>query len=445
MELKQIVFLFFFALLLQANFVSSRTNSITLGIGSSVDMDERDSDNGTEDYQKISVSPLFHFQSLGQKDDFQLYIKPSFKNDLESSESDWDANVFVEGNKKISKSWSLGVSNLFVRSDYYGEAVQGGSPQGDTETANLSPDEGRRRYVKNTAKINSQHVYGDKKKISINFEYSLLRNKESATRNYDDFDRYSLAIEQDHRVNVFSSVGYGLEYVYGDFEPTNREIAVRDDDAEEDVQEYRGSMFVAVHPDKKNDVIIDYNFNVFTYDTGSNDSSINNVQLQWKNHCSKRVNTTLGAGVSYIAEENEDAIWGGNGLGGVEYLSKKGSVLFSIEKRYDVENFSGSDQQELLDIWDISVRAKHRLTKKLNTSAKLFYTYEDHDFNSASNSGYTSELFGGDLGFELQFAQYLYASLHYYYLQKESDYKEDEYDEHRVLFSLNWRKEVARW
>ena len=146
--------------------VMARNSILTGGLALSYDYQDRSGDDQSQtldfdadDYSRLVLTPLIRYVSSSQRDRFELSYSPEISRDLDDSETDWNDNVFLAANRDITKAWQLYVSDQFLRSDtaYTANAPNVGvtvANQGQQPVApQLSQDQGRRRYYRNTFNV----------------------------------------------------------------------------------------------------------------------------------------------------------------------------------------------------------------------------------------------------------------------------------------------------
>jgi hypothetical protein len=470
----------------------ARVNTMTTGLSTSYDFYDRSSeptatdpaatlptanttDTDEDDYSRIAVSPLLIFVSDSQENHFELRAAPSIKYDLLGSQTDWDNDLFVSAIHSLNKSWQLNISNAYLRSDYQNTLLENAAAT-DTQntqdtTPELSSDLGRIRYWRNTLTAGSTYNYDQESKVAVGGDFIVLRNDESATDSYDDYDRYAFHLKNDHRFNDTWKTITNLSLVRGDYEPTNLETPVAESETiapetsaaadtnnfSNDLTEYHFLATLENHQFLHNTLLLNYNYIGAHYDEALIDTGeIHQSRLSWKREFSKRLNTTLGAGPSYEKTSGYDANWGGNGIAEVNYLLQHGSFTFGVEKRYDVDNFSGTDERGIIDYWDTHLLLNYQLTEHVSINGRLAYRYEDRTDSTISPDDpltseastlatYHKDKISTGLGLRYEFLRYYSAGLNYTFTSQDSERIEDDYDDHRLLFTLAWKQEWLRW
>ena len=61
--------------------------------------------------------------------------------------------------------------------------------------------------------------------LQVGFSYILLRNDDTSFRGYEDYDRYVVSLRDEHRFNPIWKSIVDFQYVIGDFDPTDPEVA----------------------------------------------------------------------------------------------------------------------------------------------------------------------------------------------------------------------------
>jgi len=453
----------------------ARTGSLTLGVATSFDAQEQtydavvDPDNPDiiiieeriEEYRALGFTPSVGIVSTGKDDRLELRLAPTFKYDLEESDTDWDANILLAAEKAFSQNWQLRASNSFIRSDYANQLVVDDPEQlfpeepVDLGDAELADDPGRERYWRNTSRIDSSHSYGDDRSAGIGVDYTILRN-ESASSTRTEFDRYSLRLSNGHRLNPFWKSLAGFSLVRGEYQEEQRTVREGSEPLNDDLWEYRANIGFENDSFRLNRLLFNVSYTGARYDADDRvESDIYESQLTWRREWSRTWSSALGGGATYYDDGNQDG-WGGNGLIDINYRERFSSAGFSLTKGYDVDNFSGSNESSLVDSWDARLRASHQLLESLSIDGQLSYRHEERSFPVLLPSeqdgifeelrdGYTEERYAAAVGMSYSFLRYYRARIGYTYTEQDSDRPGEDYDDHRVLVSLSWQQEWLRW
>lgn len=472
---------------LSPGLVVAGANSLSAGITVSYDYDKRLPEESTQDdsrYQRISINPSLEYNySASPRDTLGIRVAPSIKYDLEESETDWNYNdLLISFSKGLTKYWDINGSNSFLRSDDQGAGEPvgvGGVGQEDqevqveiddsTSAPELSNDPGRNKYWRNDLQLGSNLTYAEGSSIYFGFGYTVLRN-DSDTDSYEDYDRYAYRLSNNHQYSPIWSSSFGGSYIVGDFEEADSNPTIVDQsetiseisglagNSSSDVEEYGVDVSLNNYSFRNNVLSVSYNYSGSEYeDPLQNDSDVHQGRLTWQKDYSKKLSTTIGAGPSYQKVEGQDSNYGGNGIVSIDYRIKHGSIGFALEKGYDIENFSGTDERGVVDVWDVDLSAGYRLNRDLSLSSGLNYRNEKRDELLPLGSGLgepngearvteiTKDIYSLDLGLSYSFMRFYSASINYTFLRQESDQVTDEYDDHRIVLSLSWSQELLRW
>lgn len=428
-----------------AETVLARNTILTGGLDFSYDYQERDRDNENAptlvdeddgDYNQLRISPLMQIVSSSQRDRFELTVQPGVNYDLDDSETDIDENYFVSAERFVSRKWRVSGSNRFFRSDY-------DDTEQDVEEIrpDLTEDIGRRRYYRNTLNLGSDYFYGQDSLVNFGASWIVLRNDDD-TGEINDYDRYRVGLRNEHRVNVRWKTIADFAVVRGEFEETDPT------DISEDLYEYYGELGVENNSFANNPLTVTYNYLGTRYDDDLQDySDIHQLLFSWRRDWSPQFFTVVGAGPSYEKTEGRDENWGSNAIVEADYQFQKGSYRFILEKGFGTNNFAGDDELGVVDFWDARFFYVRQLTRNLTFDCQLaFYTEERDDPTFVAGSDDIQEdRYTAGFGLAYNFLRYYTASLDYSYFTQDSDQPEDNYDDHRIVLTLSWLKDLMRW
>ncbi|MGB3209925.1 MAG: outer membrane beta-barrel protein [Desulforhopalus sp.] len=453
---KMITFLAILILALLPAVSHARDNNLRVGLSTSFDYFDRSFDDRSDDddYQRIVLSPMVEFKSLSERDSFTLRAAPGIRYDLDDSDTEWDSNFDLAADRYFTRSWQLGVSNNFLRADYSDtdtdlsidptEASQEIAPSNDPQ---LSPDRGRRRYWRNKVALFSNHFYREDSLIRLNGNYIALRNDESGFRGDQDYDRYTVGILNNHRFNAKWKTNADFRFVRGDFEPSDSNVTTANDELSDDVKEYYLGFGLDNESIANNLLSLNYNFVSTKYDEDlQDDGDIHRMRLIWRRDFSSRMYTKLGGGPTYWKTEGRDSEFTWNGIAEFDYkVVEHGFLNFQVEKSTDVDNFSGSDERGIVDTWYSRLSGSYRLQKDLTLSGRLAYLYEDREDPQVNTGDIHKDRYTAGTALRYTFWQYYTAGIDYTYTTQDSDRVGDNYDDHRVLLTLSWEKDVLHW
>ena len=460
-------------------------------------VNESELDRGREDeYQSIILTPMLHFRSLSEKDSFELRTAPGIRYDLDYEEFEWDNNLYIAASRFFTRSWQLRASNYFIRSDSYDRSIgftgepeappeptEGVTQPTDPQDPELSTDLGRTRYTSNTLNLFSDYFYMEDSLLQVGFSYILLRNDDTSFGGYEDYDRYVISLRDEHRFNPTWRSIVDLQFVRGDFDPTDPEVVdavvgelapdadptPTDDQLSNDLNEYHLLLTAENDSIIHNPLSLTYNYIGAKYDAPlRNDSDIHQMRFTWRRDFSPQMYTRLGIGPSYEKTEGRDENWGGNGIVEWNYQVERGNFNFLLDKRYGVDNFSGSDERGAVDSWDGRFSFNYLLSQNLSLNGSLGFIYEDREdpvvalgrvlstedpqaaLANEDLTGldeYHRDIYVAGAGLSYTFMQFYTASIYYAFTKQESDRVgiSDNYDDHRLLLTLSWEKDLFRW
>lgn len=440
-------------------------------------------DNSSEQKEKdkernaaLGIRPIIQFLSESRQGTFELRSASGIKHDFIDSEFDWEVDLYLSAEQTLSRNWKLSASNTLLRLDQHdpldwSSDVQGEAEQVDSESpaSELAEDRGRSRYWLNTLNILSGHPYGEESQFGLGFNFRMLRNDETEVRGYEDFDRYEIGFKQRHRFDAAWKAGADFSVIRGDFDPIALDTAGEDEtsatestpddeDLSDNLREYRLKTLVGNNSFRRNDLSLAYSYIGARYDEAAqDDSDIHEGRLVWQHEVSRHLSTKLGAGPSYEKTEGRDASWGGNGIAELKYKFRPGSLSFTLEKGYDVDNFSGSGERGVVDFWDLRSALDYRVFKNLFLNGHVAYRREDRRNTSATDEpaaeeeediageDYGTDRYSTGAGLRYVFLQDYSTSCNYTFVRQDSEKTGDDYDDHRLVLMVSWQKQWLRW
>lgn len=427
--------------------------------------------------QQVSIGPLFIFETTSTTDGLTVRYYPSFVYDFEDSQSDIDHDFLLTAYRDFSRQFRVELSEGFIYSD---------DPELIETDTTSDFNRARRRYWTNDIGINTSYSYNTGSTFGTAYTYRILRNTGNSLDGHDEYDRHSVDLSLEHRLNARWNVSLFTGYTRGLFEPPEPELIERTEtvlegispgitdgivtaELSDDVTEYEiGGTVNWIYSPRKT-FLISYAFLTSDYDSfRRNDSYVHNLTFGTQYQHTRRLSFEFGAGPSYEKTENFDSNLDYNGHLNLNYdIAERTSISAGIEKGYDQENFSANDsilagERGLTEFWNYDVDFSHALTT--NLTATLFGLYRDEKQKSNLitfvDSAGTDNLLastvreettttrktyeaGGSL--EYTFLRWYTAALRYTFRKQDSDIILDSYDEHRVYLTLTFEKELFRW
>jgi hypothetical protein len=480
---------FLSTLLLTSN-SEARLNILTLRITTGYDYTETNYDRDETDEaipsqnqrsKKLSIGPMFVFNSSSSLDQLSIKYRPSYAYDLENSKSDVDHNFALSGYRNFSKELRTDISDNFIYSD---------DPNLITDDSSSDYNKGRKRYWTNTFNTTSTYTYGKQSFFGGGYTYRILRNDDTGIGGYEDYDKHSADIFLTHRFNTTWNIESGLSYTRGLFDPPDQEVvelvedgleSVAEDstdgidtsDLSNDLSEYHANAAVnwVFAPTKT--LQTRYTFSASNYEAIlRNDSILHNLSFGAQYTYSKLLSFSLGGGPSYEKTDTYDANWSYNANFDFKYtFSKRTSFSASAEKGYEQDNFSSNNtqlgrDQGLTEFVDWQLNFTHKLLKDVDLS--LFASYRDehqenivHGIVTVVEEGtdlegtdredlrelsvFSRDIFRGGLTLTYEFMQHWSTAFNYTYRRQNSERINDSYDENRAFLTLSVQDEIFRW
>lgn len=468
---------------------SARENSLTGGMSISYDYNTRSEDkvaddpatpvdeslqngNSDRDYRSITITPLVKYISRSERDSLELRAAPGLKYDIKESETNWDYDLYAGADRFFTRAWQMRLSDSYIRTDYSqtnfssdrGVTDSGGNPV-TTGSDELSPDLGRRRYWTNTLSLFSDYTYWEDSLFQVGVNYVALRNDDTGVNGYDDYDRYTLSLLNEHRFTSIWKTITDLSFVRGEFDTADQPVVVdvngqdiqQNAQLSDDVKEYRATLTVENSSFAQNTLSLMYSYVGSRYDDEAlNDGDIHQMRVTWKKDYSPHMYTVVGMGPSYQKTEGREADWGGNGTVEWNYVLEQGNLNFLLDKRYDVNNFSGNGDRGFVDTWETRFSFNQNLLESLGMNGFLSYIYENRktpqatqDATVATDQALFEEFYrnrySAGLGFSYSFMKFYSVDLNYIYTKLDSERTDEGYDDHRVYLTFSWNRELYRW
>jgi hypothetical protein len=161
-----------------------------------------------------------------------------------------------------------------------------------------------------------------------------------------------------------------------------------------------------------------------------------------------------------VKTQGLDGTWGYNAY--LTFMKQYEHLAYSLQldKRYETQNFSGTDESGLTDAYNASANLAYQYTEALGLNLFGRYTRESQidpqgDYRDAvtgvlveSTTGditYDKDIYQAGLGLNYAFARWYTAGVKYVYYVSDGQLDSDQYTDHRVLFTLSASKELWRW
>lgn len=458
-----------------------------------------ESRDDADDYEKIFVRPMIMLEALSEKDSLLLRYEPSFYYDNINDENDVNHSASLAVSKLLTNKWQLQLSDRYeIRDDAeqldsatdYTTTVdpQRASTVDSADEGNpdqLSTNLGRRRYTTNNLQLLSEYTYREDSTFSLGYSNSLLRNDDNIDLSNQDYDKHDALFAIGHRWNNIWKMNFEGHYIRGLFDipalddPENAaavaaiETAIDQnvrstdpaDDLSDDVTEYNAAVGLNYLAIPRQPLSLEYSLASYDYDSDlQDDTDIHNLTLGWQWQYTPHLSFNAGAGPSYVVTDNQDDTWGYNGNLGTRYQLERSIFSLDVQKALERQNFTGQTiDNGLIDYWDARASFSYKLLASTTVSLFAGYRYEDQDeltlanivaTQSASSSlqadaaqleEINTKRFTTGCSLTYAFWQWYALDLSYNYADQISDRPDDEYDEHQVMLTLSFAKELFHW
>ncbi len=485
------IIMFVLALVLAASPAWSRTIIIIGGLTIGGDINERryhdEDQDKTEkkstnasirnreegDAQRIFISPRITIQSVGVRDDLKLSYAPTAKYDAITDASNIDHLVLLQGKRLLTRDWSLSLSERFVSADNLSRTTSNGQESQPAAEATsiaatelprdqLTTDIIHQRYYTNDASLHSDYTFTRDSTVGGGYGLNILRN-DTADGTYSEFNRHELTTGLGWRASQSWKLAWDGWYVIGDFLPREQsaetEGAVVSGPTEEDLREYRSKARLTYFLNGHTSFPLSYDFKHTDYLGERSDTGIHELLLGWEHGGKNDLRLLFGAGPSYIKVADQLSSWDYAGYAGLGKKWPHGHLACRLEKKFDTDNFNGTDNNGLVDIYQGLVQYTHQLSEALEGKLSLVLRDERRldpqgqydqtdttvDSETAAKDEYRKRRYQAGMGLTFRFWQHYALSSDYTFARQEADLADDAYDEHLVQVSLSMEKEWWRW
>ena len=453
---------------------------------------QTDPDKG--DKQQYGIWPEVTVTSQGIKDSYSFRYAPVFKYDDKTSENEVDHYLDLYGEQFITRNWTVSLDNRYQQTDDPSlqsnnvaldtttvagtgqtetsqtetSQTEQSSTSGNTESQGISPDEelsrdqGRQRYWVNNLRLETNYAFGEESGVGGGYGFKVLRN-DSDDSNYREYDRHNVFANFDYRYSQAIRSSVLLNYVKGLYDDAIDPIT--EESVSGDLDEYRATLrFDYLHGPVDFFPFV-YNFVGVKYDNEiQRDSYAHEFTVGWKQDFDSRTHLTFGGGPTYVNGEGVKGEWDYNVY--LDFIRDFAHSSFNLfmEKKYDTQNFSGSNTDAgFKDTYNARADYTHQFTQGFSGNIFARYRWESNldpqgdAFTTASgDSEVTGEESIGDISYDkniyevgagltYDFLRYYNARLRYSYYVSDGELDRDQYNDHRILFTLSASTDLWRW
>jgi hypothetical protein len=452
-----------------AGYALARQTVVTGAVGTSYDYRDRtydqknidDDDEG--DVQKISIGPTIEVVSTGVYNTLNLRYSPKLAYDFVDDDNEVDQLLNASSEHRLTKDWSLTLLEDFI----YSDDPDSMSASSEKSAANgssgvLSRDISGRQYWTNTAGVRTSYALMQDTRIDGGYKYSVLRNEQggnTGNNEYDEYDRHTLFTDLTHRFTPHWQSNLGMNYTRGLYndEATSGPAST----TSPDLDEYGANIGIDYLHSVRDSFPVKYSVSATQYDGETRrDSEAHEWSAGWEHAFDPRMKISLGGGPSYAKTQGLDGQWGYNAYFSFMKQYEHAFCSLQFDKRYEFENFSGTDESGLQDTYNARANFTYQHTQALSFDVFGRYSWQSQldpqgDYRAAANGSldeqktgdlsYDKDVYQAGLGMKYTFSQWYTAGVKYVYYVSDGELDSDQYTDHQVLFTLSASKELWRW
>jgi len=468
----------------------ARVTVISGSLGTGVNVRDRSYDQGqsgnsNDNQQKIFISPTITMSSQGVYDLISFQYTPSLNYDFVDDKNSVDHALNFNAQRMLTSRWTMSLTDNYVFSDdpeassstsMYSESEsnpsndttdsESNSSNGTTDSISqdtLSRDQFGSKYWTNSASIRTSYALFEKTSLSGGYTYSVLRNDSSGNNGndaYDEYDKHAFFTNLNHGFNAFWRTNLGLNYTRGlyDQPPTDSTLSTS---STPDLNQY-GLNFGLDYVQSVRDY---YPFQYIFSETQYDGDTRNNTQSQewsigWNHSFDPQTNFSIGGGPSYVKTEGLNGQWGYNAYFTLSKHYEHATCSLELSKRYETNNFSGTQDSGLTDTYNAQANLAYQSTKDLGFDVFGRYSKESQidpqgqyydavtgiaTETTTGDKTYDKDIYEAGVGVNYAFGRWYTASLKYSYYVSDGQLDSDQYDEHRIILSISASKELWRW
>ncbi|MGD9948031.1 MAG: hypothetical protein AB7U29_06070 [Desulfobulbus sp.] len=460
-----------------ANSADARQTSISGSMGTGVNIRDRSykqnqSGNSNDDQQKIFISPTITLSSQGVYDSISLQYTPSFNYDFIDDTNSVDHSLSFNGQRLLTSRWSVSLTDNYTLSDdpeasssFTTTDSGSNSSSGSSDTTSqdtLSQDNFGSKYWTNAASIRSSYALFEKTSLSGGYTYSVLRNdgsQGSGNDAYNEYDKHAFFTNLSHGINAYWRTSLGLNYTRGlyDQPPADSTTA----SSNPNLDQYGLNFGIDYIQSVQDFFPLQYNLSETQYDSDTrSDTQSQEWSIGWNHSFDQQTSFSIGGGPSYAKTEGLEGQWGYNAYLTFTKQFEHATCSLQLDKRYETKNFTGTDQSGLSDTYNARANLAYQYTKDLGIDLFGRYSKESQidpqgvyrdavtGIATETQTGadtYDTNIYEAGVGFRYAFGRWYTAGLKYSYYVSDGQLDSDQYDEHRILFSISASKELWRW
>lgn len=433
--------------------------------------DQGQTESSDDDQQKIFISPTITISSQGVSDLLSFHYSPRLNYDFVDDENSVDHNLGLSAQRMLTSRWSMTVSDQYTYSDdpesfstmtEGGQPSDSGEPSDTTSRDTLSRDQAGRQYWTNAASMHTSYALFEKTRLGGGYTYSVLRNDEGGDgSSYDEYDKHAFSANLSHGFNASWRSSLGLNYTRGLYDEPPADEPNSKSASNPDLDEYGLSAGIDYVRSVQDYFPLQYSLSETNYDGDTRrDSQSQQWSIGWNHAFDPQTSFAIGGGPSYAKTEGLDGEWGYNAY--LHFTKQFQHVICSLQldKRYETNNFSGTDESGLTDTYSARANLSYQYSKDLGLDLFGRYSRESQldpqgEYRDAltglatetqtGDTTYDTDTYEAGIGLRYAFGRWYSAGLRYSYYVSDGQLDDDQYDEHRIILSVSASKELWRW
>jgi len=449
----------------------ARQTSVAGSIGTGLDIRDRSydsyySNSNSKDQQKISITPTITITSKGLYDQLSFQYSPSLNYDFVDDEKTINQHLRLNAQRMLTSRWKVSVSDYYKYTDdsstsyYYtssgDEQTDETGEETETETEDtLSRDQTGRRYWTNAASIRSSYALFENTTLGGGYTYSVLRNAQGSNgSNYDEYDKHAISANLSHDFSPSWRSNIGGNAIRGLYNTNSSSSS-----SNSDLYQYGLTTGIDYIHSNLDSFPLQYSLSTTDYDsTSRNDTITHEWSVGWRHAFSPQAFIAVGGGPSYAQTEGLDGMWGYNAYLNASKKFQHTTCSLQLSKKFDTNNFSGTDESGVEDTYNARVNLSHQYSKNLGFNMFARYSkqsqidpqgaYQITTPSTTTKTGdntYDKDIYETGLGLRYAFWQWYSVGLRYSYYVSDGQLDSDQYNEHRIILSLDMTRELFRW
>lgn len=438
------------------------------------------SDDG--DTRKLSIGPMITVSSRGVYDTLDVSYSPQVAYNFVTEDSNLDHQFTLNNVRSLASNWSLTLADSFVMTDDSGQSSSSPSPgtiaggqigqigQGGirpSTTDTLSRDLNGRRFWTNTASLRTDYAFSQETSLGSGYSYNVLRNEsgggDSGTGNYQEYDKHSLFAQLSHAFDPHWQSNLDLNYTRGIYDNTQDAVGQTTGGTTPDLNEYGGEIGLKYVDSTQDGFPFTYSLSQTKYDENTRrDSTSHQWSIGWEHFFDAQTKFSVGGGPSYAESEGLDGTWGYNAYATYSKQYQHATYAVLLGKRYETQNFTGTDNSGLTDTYSAEARMTYRYTQYLDFDLFGRYNLESNidpqgQYRTVAVGGGSGQETGtGDISYDTTtyelgagvsytFERWYTAGFRYVYFVSDGDLDSDRYTDHQVVLTLTASRDLWRW